>query len=59
MKTTSSNAKKKSDAAFSDVRKAVIDQMVATTWVVKVPSGLRLHMLLDWSSVGGVAGVRA
>ena len=59
MKTTSSKAKKKSDAAFSDVRKAVIDQMVATTRVVKVPSGLRLHMKLDWSSVGGVAGVRA
>ena len=44
MKATSSNAKKKkSDAAFSDARKVVIDRMVATTRVVKVPSNLRLH----------------
>ncbi len=43
MKATSGNAKKKSDVAFSDARKVVIDRMVATTRVVKVPSNLRLH----------------
>jgi hypothetical protein len=37
MKVTSSNAKKKSDAAFSDARKVVIDRMVATTRVVNWP----------------------
>jgi|GEM_PF-4722342 hypothetical protein len=43
MKATSSKAKKKSDAAFSDARKAVVDGMVATTKVVKVPSRLRFQ----------------
>ena len=43
MKPTSSKTKKKSDAAFSDARKAVIDRMVANTRVAKVPSSLRLH----------------
>jgi len=56
---TSSKAKKKPDAAFSDARKAVIDRMLAMTLVVKVPSNLRLHKLLDWSSLGGAAEVQA
>jgi hypothetical protein len=43
MKPTPGKAKKKSDVAFSDARKAVIDRMVATTRVVKVPSSLRLR----------------
>jgi hypothetical protein len=44
MKATPSKAKKKSDVvAFSDARKAVIDRMVATTRVVKVPSSLGLR----------------
>ena len=43
MKATTNKSKRKSDAAFSDARKVVIDRMVANTRVVKVPASLRFH----------------
>jgi hypothetical protein len=43
MKTTPNKANKRTDTAFSDARKVVIDRMVATTRVVKVPASLRFH----------------
>jgi hypothetical protein len=43
MKATTNKTKKKSEGAFSDARKVVIDRMAATTKVVKVPSSLRFH----------------